>query len=198
MVPLLALSTTACVQRVEPFYEARIAAVVPPAFEGDVGWAYGTVTNLADFPMEFQIHLAGLFLEPQSPVGAARAVLPGETAVWRAPFVHPGYTPRIGTVEYKQVWPKPVHAQAAISNVGPAGFAGWSEVAGTVTNTGTDGSGFAIEVQTANGENDVAYVAYVAPGQTSTWGNAVFHGTPQAPRVFRIFVWPTEPGFLLP
>ncbi len=192
-MPLLALSMIACVQRVEPFYEARITAVVPPAFEGDVGYAHGTVTNLADFPMDFTIHLAGLFLEPWSPVGAARSVLPGETAVWRAPFVHPGYVPRIGTVEYKQVWPKPVHAQAVITQVGPANFAGWSEVTGTVTNTGTEASGYAIDVQTANGEIDVGYSAYVAPGQAATWESAVFHGIPQEPRVVRVSSWPTDP-----
>jgi hypothetical protein len=183
---------------VGPFYEARITAVVPPAFEGDVGWAHGTVTNLADFPMEFQIHLAGLFLEPQSPVGAARAVLSGQTAAWRAPFVHPGYTPRIGTVQYKQVWPEPAHAQAVVTHVGPADFAGWSEVTGTVTNTGTEASGFAIEVRTANGEMDVGYTSFVAPGQTAPWENAVFHGVPQDPRVSRVIVWPTYPIMQVP
>jgi hypothetical protein len=169
--------------------------VVPPATEGEVGWVHGTVTNLADFPMDFTIYLAGLFPlhQPQDPAGGARSVLSGQTAAWRAPYVHPDYTPRIGTVEYKQVWPKPAYARAVITHVGPADFAGWSELSGTVTNTGTEASGYAIEVQTANGEMDVGYVSYVAAGQTAAWGNAVFHGVPQAPRVFRISSWPTYP-----
>ncbi len=171
---------------------------MPPAFEGDVGWAHGTVTNLADFPMEFTIHLAGLFLEPQAPVGEARAVLPGQTAVWRAPFVHPDYTPRIGTVEYRRVWPRSTNAQAVITHVGPADFAGWSAVTGTVTNAGADPSGFAIEVQTTNGEIDVGYAAWVGPGETAPWEHAVFHGTPQAPRVFRVVVWPPYPMMPMP
>jgi hypothetical protein len=188
VVPLLALSTVACVQRVEPFYEARITAVVPPAYEGDVGWVHGTVTNLADFPMDFTIYLAGLFPlhQPQHPAGGAQSVPSGQTAVWRAPYVHPDYTPRIGTVEYKQEWPNPTHAQAVITHVGPAHFAGWSEVTGTLTNTGTVGSGFVIDVQTANGEGSSGHVSYVAPGQTATWENVVFHGIPQAPRVVRV------------
>lgn len=194
MVPLLALSTIACVQRVEPFYEARITAVVPPATQGEVGWAHGTVTNLADFPMDFKIHLAGLFLQPVEPVGFAPSVLPGQTAVWRAPFVHPDYPARIGTVEYKQSWPEPVHAQAVITHVAPANFPGWSEVSGTVTNTGTQGSVYAIEVQTANGEVNVGYSGWAAPGQTAPWQSAVFHGIPQAPRIFRVFVSTTGPA----
>jgi hypothetical protein len=192
-VPLLALSTIACVQRVEPFYEARITAVVPPATQGEVGWAHGTVTNLADFPMDFKIHLAGLWLQPVEPVGGAVSVLPGQTAVWRAPFVHPDYPARIGTVEYKRASPLPARAEAVITHVGPADFAGWSEVSGTVTNTGTEASGFGIEVQTANGEVSVGYSAYVAPGQTASWDQAVFHGVLQGPHVFRVFVPPASP-----
>jgi hypothetical protein len=88
-VPLLALSTIACVQRVEPFYEARITAVVPPAAEGDVGSAHGIVTNLADFPMDFTIHLAGV-AESWNPKGWAPSVMPGQTAVWRAPWLARG------------------------------------------------------------------------------------------------------------
>jgi hypothetical protein len=186
----LALSTIACVQRAEPFYEARITAVEPPAFEGDVGYVHGTVTNLADFPMDFTIHLAGLFLEPHAPEGWAMSVWPGQTAVWRAPFVHPDYTPRIGPVEYKRVWPKPAHAHAVITQVKPADNAGWSEVTGMVTNTGTEASAFAIDVQTADGKGSVGYSDWIAPGQTGTWKYASFHAIPQAPRVFRVFSWP--------
>jgi hypothetical protein len=133
----------------------------------------------------------GLFLEPVEPVGAARSVLPGQTAVWRAPFVHPDYPARIGTVEYEQSWPKPAHAEAVvITHVGPADLAGWSEVSGTVTNTGTEGTIFAIEVQTANGQVGVGTSGYVAPGQAAPWGDAVFQSIPQAPRVFRVLVSP--------
>jgi hypothetical protein len=187
---LLALSTVACVQRVEPFYEARITAVVPPAFDGDTGWAHGTVTNLADFPMYFVIHLAGAPSSTQE--SWAQSVLSGQTAVWRAPFSDPAYTPRIGMVEYYQAWRLiPAHAQAVITGVGPADVAGWSKVSGTVTNTGTVHTTFAIEVQTANGEVSVGHSG-PAPGETATW-DAVFHGIPQSPRIVRVLVPPGGP-----
>jgi hypothetical protein len=180
------MSTIACVQRVEPFYEARITAVVQPAFEGDYGWAHGTITNLADFPMDFKIHLAG----SSSPEGWAQSVLSGQTAVWRAPFADPNYTPRIGMVEYYQAWRLiPAHGQAVITTVAPADVAGWSEVSGTVTNTGTNHPTFTIDIQTANGEVAVGS-GYAAPGQTATWKHALFHGTPQRPRIVRVFVSP--------
>ena len=186
-VPLLAVSTIACVQRVEPFYEARITAVVPPAFEGDVGYAHGVVTNLADFPMDFEIQLADLSLEPANPVGEARAVLSGQTAVWRAPYVHPGYTPRIGTVRYTRVWPTPVHGQAVITGVLPAQVDGYSEIKGSVTNTGADVSGaFAVDLQARNGEVTVAYTQWrIEPGQTVPWHDAIFRGSPEV-RVVRV------------
>jgi hypothetical protein len=191
-VPLLALSSIACVQRVEPFYEARITAVAPPALEGDVGWAHGTVTNLADFPMDFTIHLAGL-AESWNPDGWAPSVMPGQTAVWRAPFVHPDYSPRIGTVEYYQSWRLiPAHAQAVITGVAPADVAGWSEVSGTLTNTGTVRLFFSIDVQTTNGEVDVGSSGPVDPGQTAPWRHAVFHGIPQGPRVVRVLVFASQ------
>jgi hypothetical protein len=180
-VPLLAVSTIACVQRVEPFYEVRITAVVPPAFEGDVGYAHGVVTNLAEFPMDFEIPLADLSIEPANPVGEARAVLAGQTAVWRAPYVHPGYTPRIGTVRYTRVWPTPVHGAAVITGVVPAQVDGYTEVKGSVTNTGTDISGaFAVDLQATNGEVTVAYTQWrIEPSQTVPWHDAIFRGSPE-------------------
>jgi hypothetical protein len=196
MVPLLALPGIACVQRVEPFYEVRITAVVLPPLEGQFGMAHGTVTNLADFPMDFGIHLSGVSLEPQPPMGWAKNVLPGQTAVWRAAFVHRGYTPRIGTVEYTRVWPKLVYGHAVITGVVPADartlqsfafpYGGpYSEVMGTVTNTGTELSGYVVDLQAENGEISVGYVHGVGPGQTGPWDDAVFRGNPKV-RVVRI------------
>jgi hypothetical protein len=186
-VPLLTVSTIACVQRVEPFFEVRITAVVPPAFEGDVGYAHGVVTNLADFPMDFEIPLAGLSLEPVNPVGEARGVLSGQTAVWRAPYVHPGYTPRMGTVRYTRVWPTPVHGKAVITGVAAAEVDGYTEVKGSVTNTGTDvSSAYAVDLQATNGEVTVAYTQWrIEPGQTVPWHDAIFRGSPEV-RIVRV------------
>ena len=183
---------SACVQRVEPFYEARITWVESPTAPNTVWYVHGVIKNLADFPMEFEIHLGEIF--GQQAWGKARAVLSGQTAVWAAPYVpRPDYTPQIGTVRYKQVWPDPVHAQAVITGAVPADFGGpYSEITGTVINTGTEGSGYAVELQGENGAISVGYVLQVAPGQTAPWENAVFRDNPQV-HVVRVTNWPLDP-----
>jgi hypothetical protein len=192
VVPLLALSTIACVKRVEPFYEARITWVESPTAPGTVWYAHGVITNLADFPMEFEVQLDLQVIEAWA-WGKALAVLPGQTAVWAAPYVRPGYKPQIGIVKYTQVWPDPVHGRAVITGAVPADFGGpFSEITGTVTNTGTKASGYAVELQGDNGAINVGYVSQVAPGQTVPWDQAIFRGKPPV-RVVRVANWP-PPG----
>ena len=85
----------ACLQRAEPPYEARITWVESPTAPSTVWYVHGVITNLADFPMEFEIHLGVVFGDQSW--GKARAVLPGQTAVWAAPYVpHPDFTPQSG------------------------------------------------------------------------------------------------------
>jgi len=62
--------------------------VVPPTFEDDARCDHCTVTNSPTFPMDFAIHLAGA-AESWNPEGLAPSVMPGQTAVLRAPFVRP-------------------------------------------------------------------------------------------------------------
>jgi hypothetical protein len=191
-VPLLVLSTIACTKRVEPFYEARITWVESPVAPSTVWYVHGVITNLADFPMEFEIQLGVVF--GAQAWGKALAVLPGQTAVWAAPYVpRPDFEPEIGIVKYKQVWPEPVNGQAVITGAIPADFGGpFSEVTGTVTNTGTKTSGYAVDLQGDNGAISRGFVYQVAPGQTAPWEQAIFRGNPPV-HVVRVTTWP-PPG----
>ena len=101
-------------------------------------------------------------------------------------------------MNYKQVWPEPVHGQAVIIGAVPADFGGpFSEVTGTVTNTGTEASDYAVELQGENGAMNVGYALQVAPGQTAPWDNAIFRGNPPV-HVVRVTNWPPPDAIPVP
>jgi hypothetical protein len=189
VLPLLALTGTACVKQPAPTYEIHLTAVM--AFDYGVSEAQGTIRNLGDVPMDYQINLGGA--PPRLwPGGWAKAVavLPGQTAVWSASFAVGQYLPEVGSVFENPVNPDAVHADATITGVVPADYGGQdTEIMGTVTNTGSVVAGFAVELQGDNGEISRGYVSNLAPGQTATWDGANFRGSPNVHWV-RTIKWP--------
>ena len=169
----LALAVVACVP---PASAPTYSLALSPPFASPSGQytiVGGTITNTGSRSGDFGIEM--ISTTGQTGAGYAFNVWPGQTAIWSTMF-NGQVGVRVVRVSATSAEVPRVYGTSAITSVGPSPGGGYTDVYGTVTNTGPATASFGIELKASSGEVGAGYAFDVLPGQTATW-NASFIGS---------------------
>jgi hypothetical protein len=156
----------ACAPPGSPPYEVLVTRSVTTS-GGQYTEVSGTIKNLTNVAMDYSIEM--LSSSGEAATAWASYVLPNDTAIWTNFFTGAVNAGIVRVVAYGEPNAPPVNGSFAITRVAPSG--NYTEIDGTVINTGPTASNFSIELQADSGEVEYAAASEVQPGQTATWSS---------------------------